>query len=82
MHQTWQPGRTVIHVNGSYHSDRHSRSGPRDEGILHYLRKLQPKARFVTLSTVQQDDLQRLLPDYYGRADFILVVPESFPKSR
>lgn len=65
---TAQPGGLLLHLNGSYHSDRY-------EGIVWYLRRAQPKLRILTISTVEQNTLQPLDKTAQGLADFILVVP-------
>lgn len=67
--QNFKPGRLFLHLNGAYHSDNY-------EGILWYLRRQRPDLRYMTISTVQQADVTRLLPEHRGRADFILCVDE------
>ncbi len=62
------PGETVLHLNGSFHSDDHS-------GICEYLLKEAPGTRLLTISTVSQDDLGKLEKENLGKADYILVVP-------
>ncbi|MFC7670035.1 ChaN family lipoprotein [Hymenobacter humi] len=47
-----QNGQTLLHLNGSYHSDRH-------DGIVAYLRQYAPKLRVKTLSVVSQEQLQQ-----------------------
>ena len=69
-----QPGQTLLHVNGSYHSDRH-------DGIVAYLRQYAPKLRVRTLSVVTQEQLQQLDKEQLGVADFVIVVPVDAPKS-
>lgn len=65
-----QPGSLFLHYNGTYHSDHY-------EGILWYLKKTQPTLRYATIATVQQDQLNRLLPEHRAKADFILCVDAS-----
>jgi uncharacterized iron-regulated protein len=72
--RNWQKGQVVIHFNGSYHSDRHM-------GIIWYVKKVFPDSRIVTLSTVQQEDINKLQDDFKGAADFIIVVPSSMTKT-
>lgn len=67
--QYYRPGSLFIHLHGTYHSDNY-------EGILWYLRRQQPNLRYATISTVSQADNRKLLPEYKGRADFILCVDE------
>lgn len=56
-----------IHYNGAYHSDFH-------EGILWYLRRTDNNLRYATISTVSQDNVYKLLPENYRKADFIICV--------
>ncbi len=67
--QNFAPGRLFLHLNGAYHSDNY-------EGIVWYLRRQRPELRCATISTVQQADVTRLLPEHRKRADFILCVDE------
>jgi len=60
-------GQRFIHYNGAYHSDNY-------EGILWYLRRQSPELRYLTISTVSQEDVTRLLPENKRRADFIICV--------
>jgi len=71
-----QPNTVFYHLNGSYHSDFH-------QGILWYLRHYSGAAMadMITISTVSQKDLSRLEKEYLGKADFIIVVPETMTKT-
>lgn len=69
-----RPGHTFLHLNGSFHSLAGS-------GIIPYLLHYAPKTKIVTLTTVLQEDLQRLDEDYRGSADFILIVPEDMTRT-
>ena len=69
-----QPGHTLLHLNGSYHSDRH-------DGIAAYLRLYAPALRVRTLSVVTQEQLQTLTKENVDVADFVVVVPEDGSKT-
>ena len=69
-----QPGQTLLHLNGSYHSDRH-------DGIVAYLRQYAPKLRVRTLSVVTQEQLQALEKEQVNIADFVVVIPADAPKT-
>jgi uncharacterized iron-regulated protein len=69
-----QPGQTLLHFNGSYHSDHH-------DGIVAYLRQYAPKLRVRTLSVVTQEQLQTLEKEQVNIADFVVVVPADAPKT-
>lgn len=63
-----------IHYNGSFHSDNYS-------GIIDYLKEYQPDLKFKTISTVQQDDIDKLDEAYLKVADYIICVPTSMTKT-
>jgi uncharacterized iron-regulated protein len=67
MNKYYKPGNQFIHYNGSYHSDSH-------EGIIWYLKKLQPNAKIVVITTVSQDELNQLEKEGKGKGDYVVVV--------
>ena len=67
-------GHPFLHLNGSYHSDDF-------EGIGWYLRKYKPQLKVVTISTVEQPDTGDLLDEYTGKADYIMVIPDTMTKT-
>jgi uncharacterized iron-regulated protein len=71
---SWITGRTIIHFNGSYHTDRH-------EGIIWYLNRYNPSIKSVTISTVLQDDIEKLNDENKGLADFVIVIPTSMTRT-
>jgi uncharacterized iron-regulated protein len=70
----WQKGKMTIHYNGSYHSDRYM-------GIIWYLNKYNPSVKVVTITTVLQDDIDRLDDDNKDQADFVIVIPSSMTRT-
>lgn len=68
--QYYKTGSLFIHFNGSYHSDNY-------EGILWHLKNKRPDLKYVTITTVSQKDVNSLLAENKGRADFIICVPEN-----
>lgn len=70
----WRPGQLLIHYNGSYHSERYM-------GILWYLKKYNPSAEVVTISTVTQDYISEMDEDSKGKADFVIVIPSSMTRT-
>jgi uncharacterized iron-regulated protein len=72
--KNWQAGKTLIHYNGAYHSDNF-------ESILWYLKKAKPSLKILTISSVEQVDLQTLQKDNLQKANFILAIPESMTKT-
>ncbi|PRY11571.1 putative iron-regulated protein [Pontibacter ummariensis] len=69
-----EQGRQLLHFNGAYHSDNF-------EGIGWYLKQEKPEAKVRTITTVLQEDLDKLLEDNKEKADFILVVPKSMTRT-
>ncbi len=70
----WQDGKTILHFNGSYHSDRHM-------GIIWHLKKYNPDIKVVTISAVLQDDISKLEDAGKDQADFIIVIPTSMTRT-
>jgi uncharacterized iron-regulated protein len=70
----WQPGQTVIHYNGSYHSERYM-------GIIWYLNKYRPGLKIVTITTMLQDDIDSMGDECRGKADFVIVVPAAMTRT-
>jgi uncharacterized iron-regulated protein len=72
--KNYKEGYQFIHYNGSYHSDDF-------QGIVWYLKKLQPNKKIITITTVEQADLDKLHDDYKNKANFIIVVPQDMTKT-
>ncbi len=69
-----KPQSVFIHFNGSFHSDNF-------DGINWYLRKYQPEIAIMTISTVEQNQLETLEKEHLNKADFILVIDEDMTKT-
>jgi len=72
--KNWSAGKTLIHFNGSYHSDNH-------QGIVWYLRKANPSLKILTIGAAEQKEVDELDKENLGQADFIICTPESMSKS-
>jgi uncharacterized iron-regulated protein len=72
--KNYKPGNTIIHYNGSYHSNNY-------EGIVWYLKQANPALKIVTISTTEQKNVKVLDAESKGVADFILVTPEGMTKT-
>ena len=70
----WQPGKLFIHYNGAYHSDEF-------ESMNWFLKRANPDLKIITISTVSQDDIEKLEEDSEGKADFIIAVPSSMTQT-
>ena len=62
-------GKLFLHFEGAYHSDHH-------QGIVWYLNHYHPGLKIVTISTVEQKDIDTLDTKNLHLADFIVVVPD------
>lgn len=67
-------GQTLLHYNGSYHSDRHM-------GIIWYLNKYNPGVKVMTITAVLQDDLDKMGDESKDLADFVIVIPTSMTRT-
>ena len=67
-------GNVYYHLNGSYHSDYH-------QGIIWYIQQKLPEAQIGTISTVTQENISKLDKEHFGKADFIICVPESMTRT-
>ena len=63
-----------IHYNGTYHSDNF-------EGIYWYLKKADPNLQILSIATLEQQDLKKIMPEEYNKADYILVIDEDVTKT-
>lgn len=67
-------GSTFIHFHGTYHSDNF-------QGIMWYLQQARPDLRIITISSVEQDDIDDLIEENKNKANFIIVTPTSLTKT-
>jgi len=73
--KNFKKGKTFLHFNGSYHSDRF-------QGIVWYLLQSDPTLKIVTIASTQQKELDDLSKESEGQASFILVTPENMSKTQ
>ena len=67
-------GELFMHFHGTYHTDNY-------EGILWYLKLKRPDLKYVTISTVEQENVKKLNAEHLNKADFILVVDSNMTKT-
>lgn len=70
----WKKGTQFIHFNGAYHTDF-------DQGIIWYLKRLRPSLTYATITTVEQDQMDKLDSESLGKADFIICVKSTVTKT-
>lgn len=67
-------GKLFLHYNGTYHSDYF-------EGIMWYLKRKNADMKILTIATIEQSDINKLLPEYIMVADYIICVPDDMTKT-
>lgn len=72
--KNYTPQSKFLHFHGTYHSDNF-------QGIMWYLRQINPNLKIVTISSVEQDKIKDLDSEHRGKADFIIAVPSSMTKT-
>ncbi len=72
--KNFSTGKTLIHFNGSYHSDHH-------QGIEWYLKKSNPALKILTIGSTEQDNIEELDKENFDLANFILCTPTSMSKT-
>lgn len=70
----WQPGKLVVHFNGSFHSDNF-------DGIFWYLKQQNPDLKILTISSVEQDTIKNLKEENLNLADYIICIPSDMTKT-
>jgi uncharacterized iron-regulated protein len=72
--KNWSAGKTLIHFNGSYHSDFH-------QGVEWYIKNSNPGLKVLTIGSGEQDEIEELDKESIGQADYIICTPNSMSKS-
>lgn len=67
-------GQILIHYNGSYHSDNF-------ESISWYLKQKSPQLKILTISSVEQNQIEPLEQKSQNLANFIICIPQSMTKT-
>ena len=69
-----EKGKIFIHYNGTYHSDNF-------EGIIWYLNIYKPGLKILTISSVEQKNIEELDSTNLNKGNFILVVPDDMTQT-
>jgi Haem-binding uptake, Tiki superfamily, ChaN len=72
--KNWKPGKLLVHYNGAYHSDEF-------ESIYWFLKQAARDLNIVTISTVSQDNVEKLEDENVGKASFIIAVPSDMTQT-
>ncbi|MEL6560633.1 MAG: ChaN family lipoprotein [Bacteroidota bacterium] len=70
----YEIGSLFLHLNGAFHSDYY-------EGILWYLKKEFSGLDYATISTVSQENVNKLQKSHLGKADFIICVDQDMTRT-
>ncbi len=69
-------GKTILHFNGSYHSEN-------NQGIVWYvnqaIRKTSFELKILTISCIEQENIDTISKTDARKADFMIVIPSSMP---
>ncbi|MDF2437153.1 MAG: hypothetical protein K0Q95_1529 [Bacteroidota bacterium] len=72
--KNYEKGKSILHFNGSYHSNFH-------QGIEWYLKQEHPQLKILTIGSVEQENIDTLAKASNNLADFIICNPASMNKS-
>jgi uncharacterized iron-regulated protein len=72
--KNWSKGKTLIHYNGSYHSNYH-------QGIEWYLKQEKNDLKIFTIGSTEQENIDTLAQSALNMADYIICNPASMSKS-
>ncbi|MFC2080109.1 ChaN family lipoprotein [Bacteroidota bacterium] len=72
--ENWTEGKTLFHLNGSYHSNNF-------QGIVWHLLQENPDLKIITIATVLQENIASVSEENMNIADFIICVPESMTRT-
>lgn len=72
--KNFSKGKTILHFNGSYHSNFH-------EGIEWYLRQENKELKILTIASVEQESIDTLAKSSLNIADYIICNPVSMSRS-
>ena len=69
--KNYRKGSPFLHFNGEYHN----------EAIIYYLRKYNPSLKIISISSVEQEQVESVEKENVGAADYIIVIPADMTKS-
>lgn len=62
------------HINGSFHSKN-------KEGIIYFLKKSNPELRIISITIVEQDNIDKLEAENQSLADYVIAIPSDMTKT-
>ena len=70
----FEPGKLIIHYNGAYHSNNY-------EGINWYLKQKHPELKILTITSVEQENIEDLEDENANLADYTICIPANMTKT-
>jgi len=70
----FESGKLIIHYNGAYHSNNY-------EGIMWYLQQKYPDLKILTITSVEQENVEGLEDENSGLADYTICIPSDMTKT-
>jgi uncharacterized iron-regulated protein len=71
----WSEGKTLFHLNGSYHSNNY-------QGIVWHLQQRNEDLKIVTIATVLQSEIKSVSDENLNIADYIICIPENMTRTK
>ena len=72
--KNWSAGQVFYHLNGSFHSKN-------KEGIISFLKQSNPDLNIVTITMVDQKNIDELEEENVGLADYVIAIPDDMTKT-
>jgi hypothetical protein len=72
--KNFSKGKTILHYNGSYHSNYH-------QGIEWYLKQNKADLKILTIGSNEQENIDTLARSAVDMADYIICNPSNMSKS-
>ena len=73
--ENWTEGKTMFHLNGSYHSNNF-------QGIVWHLQQQNKDLKIMTIATVLQPEIDEVSNENLNIADYIICVPENMTRTK
>ena len=72
--ENYESGKVFYHLNGSFHSKS-------KEGIISFLKQSNPELNIVTITVVDQENVEELEEEHIELADFVIAIPADMTKT-
>lgn len=72
--ENYESGKVFYHLNGSFHSKN-------KEGIISFLKRSNPDLNIITITVVDQENIEELEEENLELADFVIAIPADMTKT-